>query len=125
MTMEPPAEVRPRRRSRTAVVIGAIALVSVAASVMGADQAPAAGRKAPVDRGPCAAGYTRYDVRVYGQRLEEPDPRPGADHSRLTLTQNSWDDVATDHRYVVISACARPLTNDENMELFTWGSTHP
>lgn len=65
----------------------------------------------------CPRGYVERDVRAYGQRLES-DPRPALNP---VLVQNDWEDP-DDHRFVVLRACVRPLSNDENMELFRWGS---
>lgn len=103
---------------RTSAILGVGAAVTI--GLLGAASAVA---QAPQQVGPCPPGYRPYDVRVYGQRLEEPNPRPGADHSQPTLVQNNWEyDTADDPRFVVITACVRPLTDAENKEIFRWGS---
>lgn len=62
------------------------------------------------------------EVRIYGQRLEAGiDPK--TKDIVPEVTQNDWAD-ANDKRFVVAKVCLRPLSNEENVELFEWGSKH-
>lgn len=71
---------------------------------------------------PCQSGYFRADIRAYGQRLELGiDPKTHLSNV-ITVTQNDMDANPPDRRYVVLSACLRPLTNAENQALFNQGA---
>lgn len=67
----------------------------------------------------CPKNYFPADVRIYGQRLEG-DPQKDGTYRQIVI-QNNWEDT-DDKRYVVARACVRPLTGEENNELFQWGS---
>jgi len=98
-----------------------IALLTVGSSLLLASTT-AHPSSQPVKPEPCQAGYFRVDIRVYGQRLELGiDPKTHLSNV-LEVTQNDPAANPPDRRYVVQSACVRPLTNAENQALFDGGS---